>query len=91
MPAGNVCGVLMVKVGDPTVKDTVVVWLLDPLCPVIAIIEVPDGVAEVVVTVSMDDAVVLVGLKLAVAPVGRPEAVRATDPLNPPTGFTERW
>ena len=91
MPAGNVCGVLMVKVGDPTVKDTVVVWLLDPLCPVIAIIEVPDGVAEVVVTVSMDDAVVLVGLKLAVAPVGRPEAVRATVPLNPPTGFTERW
>jgi hypothetical protein len=48
-------------------------------------------VAEVVVTVRTDEPapVTLAGLKLAAAPVGNPEALRPTLPLNPALVFTE--
>ena len=46
----------------------------------IVTLEVPVGVLELVATVSVDDApaVTELGLKVAEAPVGRPEAVSAT-------------
>jgi len=48
------------------------------------------AVAAVVLAVSVKGAaaVVLAGLKLAVTPLGRPEAARLTLPLKPPVGLT---
>jgi hypothetical protein len=56
-----------------------------PLCPVIAKVYVRAAVCTARVTVSVDvpDVVIEAGLKLAVAPVGRPEALKFTVPVNP--------
>ena len=53
-------------------------------------VELPTGVLALVVTVMVDDPVpvTVVGLKLAVAPVGSPLALKVTIPLKPPDGVT---
>ena len=53
----------------------------------------PAGVAEVVVTVSSDipEPVSAAGLKLAVAPVGNPDTLRPTVPLNRFTALTDTF
>ncbi len=53
-------------------------------------VELPVGVVLAVVTVMVvePEPVTEEGLKLAPAPVGRPEALKLTDPLNPFNGVT---
>ncbi len=54
-------------------------------------VNVPVGVkvaSVVTVRVEEPDAVTDAGLKLAVAPAGRPLALNVTVPLNPPTAAT---
>jgi len=55
-----------------------------PLEPVTVTVELPEGVVLEVETVSVDDPPVemLVGAKLALAPVGRPLALSAMEPLK---------
>jgi hypothetical protein len=71
-----------------TVNVTVVVWTKVPLVPVMVRVELPTGVLALVVTVIVDDPVpvTVVGLKVAVAPVGSPLALKVTIPLKPPEG-----
>jgi hypothetical protein len=59
-----------------------------PLTPVIVSGYDPAGVVVAVVTLSVDVLVVGFALKLAVAPDGRPLALRVTAPVNPPLGVT---
>ena len=58
-----------------------------PLDPDIVIVKVPTGVLPVVVIVSVELPlpVIVIGEKLAVAPVGSPLALSAIDPENPAT------
>jgi hypothetical protein len=53
-------------------------------------VELPTGVLDVVVTVIVDDPVpvTVVGLKLAVAPVGSPLTVKPVVPVKPPEAVT---
>ena len=55
-----------------------------PLVPVTVSVEVPDGVEALVATVMVEEpgAVVEAGLKLAVAPEGRPLALKEMLPLK---------
>ena len=71
-----------------TTRVAVVECTSAPLVPVIVNVEDAAGVLAVVVTVSVDVLVVGFGLKAAVAPAGRPDALRATEPLKPPLGVT---
>src|SRR5688500_16975909 len=66
--------------GPLTVSVYDVVWVVTPPTPVIVTWYVPGAVAEVVAMVSADEAPELTedGLKLAVAPLGRPLAESAT-------------
>ena len=59
-----------------------------PLVPVIVMENVPVGVVLLVLTVIVEepDVVTDVGLKLALAPVGNPLALRLTVPVKPPDG-----
>lgn len=69
-----------------TVSETGAVWDSVPLVPVIVRLKVPAVVEAVVVTVIVlvpDPPVMGAGLKLAVAPVGRPLAARLTVPVKP--------
>jgi hypothetical protein len=52
---------------------------------------VPTALFEPVVTwrVVLPDAVTVLGVKLALAPLGRPDAENETAPTNPPTAETE--
>jgi hypothetical protein len=61
-----------------------------PAVPVIVRVERPVGVVVAVVTVRVEDPVpvMLVGLKLAVAPAGSPLTLRPTVPLKPPRAVT---
>jgi hypothetical protein len=86
-------GAASVKLGGPvTVKLTVVVCVRLPEVPVIVTAVGPPIVAvPLAVSVSVLEfvgLVVLVGLKAAVTPLGRPEATRLTAPVNPPEGVT---
>ncbi len=75
-----------VKSGGPvTFSVTVAVWTSEPLVPVIVSVGLPVGVLLVVVTVSVEDPDPLtdVGENDAVAPLGRPLALRLTVPVNP--------
>ena len=56
--------------------------------PVMVMVDVP--VLAVLAAVSVSELVLVVeaGLNEAVTPVGRPDAERATAPLNPPDGTT---
>ena len=71
-----------------TVRASVVVSVTPPDVPVMVIVDVP--VAAELATVSVSELVFVVeaGLKVAVTPVGSPDAERATEPLNPPEGTT---
>jgi hypothetical protein len=72
-------------VGETTPSCTVVLWLVAGPVPVTVIVEVPSGVVGAVLTVSVEllPAVTEAGLKLAVAPAGRPLALRLTVPAEP--------
>jgi hypothetical protein len=69
-----------------TVRAAVVAWLMLPLTPVIVSVDVPTGVELRVLTVTVEvpDPITVAGLKVAVAPVGNPVALRVTVPENPP-------
>ncbi|MBI4909095.1 MAG: hypothetical protein HY820_36075 [Acidobacteria bacterium] len=71
-------------------SDAEVVRVSAPLVPVIVTVDVPVGVpplAAIVIAVEPDP-VIVAGLKLAVAPVGKPDAEKLTTPANPPWGVT---
>ena len=72
-----------------TTRFTEVVWVVEPLVPVIVNGKVPVGVVLLVVTVRVElpDAIG-VGLKVPLAPAGNPLTVRSTLPVNPPVGVT---
>src|SRR5689334_10505848 len=71
-----------------TVNETVVVCVTPPPVPVTVTLYVPAGVEAPAVMVIVDEpepgAAIDVGLKLAVAPLGRPLAESDTAALNPP-------
>ena len=75
------------------VKDRVAVCVTPPPEAVIVMLEVPVAAVELVVMVMIElplpGAAIEVGLKLAVTPVGRPEAERETAELNPPLTLAE--
>jgi hypothetical protein len=87
LPAVIVCvDSVIVIVNSTTFSLTVAECGIEPLVPVIVSVELAAGVVPVVVTVNVDVPVLpmmLVGLKLAVAPVGKPEIASATSPVNP--------
>src|SRR4051812_40159988 len=64
---------------------TVTLWILLPLVPLTVRVELPLGVDVVVVTVKVElpAPVIEPGLKLAVAPDGRPVTVRPILPAKP--------
>lgn len=70
------------------VSAIVVEWLRLPLVPVTVIFVVPAVAVLDAVRVNVLVPVVDAGLKLAVTPVGRPPAARATVPLKPFNGPT---
>jgi hypothetical protein len=75
--------------GGATVSAIVVVAVRLPDVPVIVIVAGPPNVAEpLALSVSTLVVVVLVGLKDAVTPLGRPEAARLTLPVKPPVRVT---
>ena len=59
--------------------------VIDPLVPVIVIVEVPAGVLlpAVIVRVEGVPALIEVGLNKAEAPVGKPLTLKPTTPLKP--------
>ena len=75
-----------VKSGGPvTFRVTAVVLICEPLVPVTVSIELPTGVLVIVSTVKVELAPgpIETGLNDAVAPDGKPLAVKFTDPPNP--------
>ena len=75
-----------------TVNDTVVVCVREPSVPLMVTVTVPVVVLLVVVMVSVDDPeppLMEAGLKLAVAPEGKPLALSVTVPVYPFTGLTD--
>jgi hypothetical protein len=73
---------------EVTVRLIVVVWVRAPDVPVIVTVDVPTVAVLLAVKVRVLLPVVLVGLKVAVTPAGRPEADRLTLPVNPFSGLT---
>jgi hypothetical protein len=71
-----------------TVSAIVVVWVRFPLVPVTVTLAVPTTAELEAVKVTVLLPVVDAGLKLAVTPAGKPLALRATLPVNPPNGAT---
>ena len=59
-----------------------------PEVPVIVTVELPAGAVELAVRVSTLDPVVGLVPNEAVTPLGNPEAVRVTLPVNPPASVT---
>jgi hypothetical protein len=79
----------MVKLGAAvTVRLIVVVWVMLPDVPVMVTVTVPSDAVALAVRVKVLELVAGFGLKLAVTPVGRPDAERVTLPLNPLDGLT---
>src|SRR2546428_12345105 len=70
-----------------TTRTTVVVWFRLPLVPEIVSVYLPDGVVELIVTLSVEAVVAGLGLKLPVAPTGSPARPSVTGPLKPPVGL----
>ncbi len=82
---------LMVKFGEAaafTVSAIVVLAFKLPEVPLMVTVAVP--VVAVPLAVSVSTLVEVVGLvpKFAVTPLGKPDAVRVTLPVNPPAGIT---
>src|SRR5947209_7367566 len=73
-----------------TTRVTVVECTRPPLVPVMVKVYVPAGVLVLVVTdmVEEPEPVTEAGLKLALAPLGNPLAVKFTAPLKPPDPVT---
>ena len=71
-----------------TVSATEVDAVTVPDVPVMVNFAPPVGVLEPTVTESVLPLVELAGLKVALAPVGRPATVKPTDPVKPPAGVT---
>jgi len=71
-----------------TVNETVAVCVIPPPVPVTVMAYVPVAVVDATARVSVDDpdpgAAMEVGLKVAVTPLGIPDADRAIAVLNPP-------
>jgi len=67
----------------PTVRVTVLVLVKLPEVPVMVTVAVPIVAALPAARVKVLAPVVLAGLKVAVTPLGTPEAVRLTLPVNP--------
>lgn len=78
------------RVNPRTVSVAVAVFTRAPLVAVMVTVDAPPGVAAVVAIVIVvgPDPVTVVGLKVAVAPAGSPEAAKETWPLNPPSPVT---
>lgn len=74
--------------GTAMARVIVVVALRVPEVPVIVIVAEPAADAQLDVSVSTLLPVVTLGLNAAVMPLGRPDAVRVTLPVNPPTSVT---
>ncbi len=70
------------------VSEMVVVCVSVPDVPVIVTVAVPVVAVELAVKVTTLVEVVGFVPKLAVTPLGRPEAESVTDPVNPPEGVT---
>jgi hypothetical protein len=79
----------LVGVLPVTVKAMVAVLVVEPLVPVTVMVEVPAVAVEAAVKVTVLEVAELVGLKTAVTPVGKPEAVKATLPEKVPESVTE--
>jgi hypothetical protein len=75
---------------EVTTSVTVVVWTVEPLVPVMVIVNEPVGVVLSVVTVMVEEPEVVTdgGLKLAVAPEGNPLALKVTVPVKPCSAAT---
>ena len=71
-----------------TVSETVVECDKFPAVPVMVTVPVPRPAVLLAVSVSVLVAFVLLGLKVAVTPLGKPEAERLTLPSKPPNGLT---
>ena len=74
-----------------TIKVTAAVWLRLPLAPAMVSANVPVWVAAEVAIVSVElpePPLIDAGLKLAVAPLGRPPTLNDTVPPNPFSGDT---
>ncbi len=81
---------LSVKLGEVaafTVTGITVVWVIPPPVALTVVLNVPVAAVLLAVNVSVElplpGAAIVVGLKLAVTPLGRPEIESATDELNP--------
>ena len=76
--------------GVITTRLTVVEWFRLVLAPEIVNVDVPDGVELRVLMVNVDDPdpVIVVGLNVPVAPMGKPLAPRVTVSENPPEPAT---
>ena len=74
--------------GAVTTSVAVVVRVKLPLTPVIVSVYVPTGVLVLVITESVAEVVAGFGVKLPVAPAGRPLTVNVTWPVNPLIGVT---
>ena len=72
--------------GGATVRLMVVVWVRLPDVPVMVTVAVPVAAVVLAVSVKVLVDVAGFGLKAAVTPVGKPEAVRLTLPVNPLAG-----
>jgi hypothetical protein len=78
-----------VKLGGAVMVSAIVAVLLKaPETPVTVIVDVPVTAEALAVSVSVLTPVVLAGLNAAVTPLGKPDATRATLPLNPFCGPT---
>jgi hypothetical protein len=79
-----------VKSGPETFKVTDAEFVIEPAVPVIVTVELPVGVPDAVVTVIVElpDVVIEAGEKEAVAPDGKPLALKVTAPVNPLTAAT---
>jgi hypothetical protein len=68
-----------------TVRLTVAACASVPLVPVIVTVDVPVGVLPAVATIKVDvlPGLIEAGLKVAVAPLGKPLALKVRVPLKP--------
>ncbi len=69
-----------------TTKVTEAVCVRLPLVPVIVTGKLPVEVPAPVVTLIVEELVAGFGLKLALAPAGKPVALKLTAPVKPPDG-----
>jgi hypothetical protein len=77
------------KLGEfVTVKLIVVVWVMLPDVPVTVTVAVPMAAVALAVRVKVLVEVAGFGLKLAVTPLGKPDADKVTFPLKPLEGLT---